>query len=71
MMTFSAKLSFLMHITEVSNKELAAELSVDPSLISLMRSGKRKLSRNPEQAKRMAAFFAKRCTAPYQRQALS
>lgn len=71
MMTFSAKLTFLMHITQVSNKELAAELSVDPSMISLMRTGKRKLSRNPEQAKKMAVFFAKRCTAPFQRQALS
>lgn len=71
MMSFSAKLAFLMHITKVSNKELAAELSVDSSMISLMRTGKRKLSRNPGQAKKMAVFFANRCTAPFQRQALS
>ena len=45
MMPFAEKLSFLMHITETSNKELAAELSVDPSLISLMRTGKRNLPR--------------------------
>ena len=44
MMPFAEKLSFLMHLTQTSNKELAAELCVDPSLISLMRAGKRKPS---------------------------
>ena len=71
MMPFAEKLTFLMHITETSNKELAAELSVDPSMISLMRTGKRKLSKNPAQAKKMALFFARRCPAAFQRQALS
>lgn len=70
-MPFSEKLSFLMYITETRNKELADALSVDPSMISLMRTGKRKLSKNPEQAKKMAHFFAKRCSADFQRQALS
>lgn len=67
MMPFSEKLSFLIYITETSNKELAAALSVNPSLISLMRTGKRKLSKNTEQTKKMALFFAKRCSADYQR----
>ncbi|MGN0494278.1 MAG: hypothetical protein ACI4F7_11570 [Acutalibacteraceae bacterium] len=71
MMPFSEKLTFLMHITETENKELAAVLSVDPSMISLMRTGKRKLSKDPSQAKKMASFFAGRCSAPFQRQALS
>lgn len=71
MMPFSEKLTFLMHITETGNKELAAELSLDPSMISLMRNGKRRLSKNPLQAKKMAVFFAKRCPAAFQRQALS
>lgn len=71
MMPFSEKLSFLMYITETGNKELAAALSVDPSMISLMRTGKRKLSKKNEQAKNMALFFAKRCSADFQRQALS
>lgn len=71
MIPFSEKLSFLMYITETANKELAAALSVDASMISLMRTGKRKLSKNPEQAKKMAHFFAKRCTASFQKQALS
>lgn len=70
-MSFAEKLSFLMHITETSNKELAAALSVDPSLVSLMRTGKRKLSKNPAHAKNMAFFFAKRSSAAFQRQALS
>lgn len=71
MMSFAEKLSFLMHITETSNKELAAELSVDPSMISLMRTGKRKLSKNSTHAKKMASFFAKHSPAAFQRQALS
>ncbi|MDD6188829.1 MAG: hypothetical protein PUB32_04535 [Clostridiales bacterium] len=71
MMPFAEKLSFLMYITQTSNKELAAELSVDPSMISLLRTGKRKLSKNSDQAKKMAAYFAKRSSAVFQRQALS
>ena len=70
-MSFAEKLSFLMHITQTSNKELAAALSVDPSMISLMRTGKRKLSKNPANSQKMASFFAGRCTAAFQRQALS
>ena len=71
MMPFSEKLSFLMQIAGAKNKEVAQALGVDTSLISLMRSGKRRLSRNPAQARAMAAFFAHRCPAPFQRQALS
>ena len=71
MIPFSEKLSFLMHISNVSNKALAAELGVDPSMVSLMRTGKRKLPRNPLFAKKLAAFFARNCPAAFQRQALS
>ena len=60
-----------MRISGTSNKELAAALSVHPSMISLMRTGKRKLSKNPAQAQKMAVYFAKCCSAPFQRQALS
>ena len=70
-MQFFDKLNFLMNITQASNKELAAALSVDRSLISLMRSGKRGPSRKSENVKRMAHFFAQRVTAQYQRHALS
>ena len=71
MMPFSEKLSFLMDITHISNKELATSLGVDASLVSLMRTGKRKLSKNAAMARNMAYFFAKRCSAAFQRQALS
>ena len=71
MIPFAEKLSFLMRIADVSNKELAAELDVDPSMVSLMRTGKRKLPRNPGMAQRMALFFARKCSAAFQRQALS
>lgn len=70
-MSFAEKLTFLMHITETSNKELAAELSVDPSMISLLRTGKRKLPKNNVLADSMAHFFAEKASAGYQRQAIS
>lgn len=70
-MLFADKLQFLMHITNTSNKELAAELSLDRSMISLMRTGKRKLPRDPAQVRKMALFFARRSTAEFQRHALS
>lgn len=70
-MPFAEKLTFLMNLTSASNKELAAEISVDPSMVSLMRTGKRKLPKNKVLASKMAEFFAHRCGAGYQRQALS
>lgn len=70
-MVFSDKLNFLMNITQTSNKELAAGISVDRSLISLLRTGKRGIPRNPEHISHMATFFARRCTADFQRHALS
>ena len=60
-----------MHIANISNKELARKLGVDPSLISLMRTGKRKLPRNPSMAQRMSEVLAEYCPAPFQRQAIS
>lgn len=71
MIPFSEKLSFLMHLSNVSNKTLAAELNVDPSMISLMRTGKRKLPRNPVLARKLSIYFARSCSAAFQRQALS
>lgn len=70
-MQFSDKLNFLVQITQTTNKELAAELSVDRSLISLLRNGKRGLPRKRELVEKMALFFAHRCTAEFQRHALS
>ena len=70
-MEFHGKLVFLMNLTQTTNKELALALSVDPSLISLFRSGKRKQPQNPDYIQSMASFFAKRCSASFQRNALS
>ena len=70
-MQFKDKLLFLMKITQTSNKELAKGLSVDPSLISLLRSGKRKQPHDPNRIRQIALFFAGRCTAAFQRNALS
>lgn len=70
-MLFSDKLNFLMNLTQTSNKELAAAISVDRSLISLLRTGKRGMPRNREHISRMAYFFSKHCVADFQRHALS
>ncbi|MDD5952360.1 MAG: hypothetical protein PUC32_01710 [Oscillospiraceae bacterium] len=70
-MQFKDKLVFLMQITQTSNKELAEGISVDPSLISLLRTGKRQLPRDWERLQKMALFFAGRCTADFQRRALA
>lgn len=45
-MNFSDKLNFLMNITQTSNKDLATGISVDRSLISLLRNGKRGMPKN-------------------------
>lgn len=70
-MNFNDKLIFLMNIAQVSNKELAQGISVDPSLISLLRSGKRKRPTNPIHIENMANYFSTRCPAQFQRDALA
>lgn len=37
-MDFCNKMDFLMKLTQMKNKELAAEMAVDRSLISLLRT---------------------------------
>lgn len=69
-MQFYEKLNFLLTLTGTSNRMLAHELQVDPSLISRLRTGTRGLPRNREQIKAMSLFFVKRCTTEYQRQTL-
>lgn len=70
-MQFYEKLTFLLNITQVTNRMLARELNVDPSLISRLRTGARGLPRNREQIRTMADFFSKHCTTEYQQQALA
>lgn len=70
-MKFSDKLVFLMKVTQTSNKELAEGISVDPSLISLLRTGKRKQPHNTNHIKNMASFFSRRCSTGFQRNAIA
>lgn len=70
-MQFKDKLTFLMKLSQITNKELADAISVDPSLISLLRSGKRRQPQNQKYISAMASFFASRCTADFQRNALA
>lgn len=70
-MLFSDKLTFLLKLTETSNKQLSFVLSCDPSLISRMRNGHRNPPQNPRQIKILANYFAKKCSTDYQRAALA
>lgn len=60
-MQFWEMLDFLMKTTQTSNRMLAQELKVDPSLISRLRTGDRNRPRQLEQLKSMSSYFAKRC----------
>lgn len=69
-MQFHEKLDLLLNLTQTSNRTLAHELQVDPSLISRLRTGTRGLPRNREHLKNMSVYFAKKCATEYQRHAL-
>ena len=56
-MQFYEKLIFLLNLTQVTNRMLAQELQVDPSLISRFRTGRRRLPRNREHIKAMSAYL--------------
>ncbi|MCH1942560.1 hypothetical protein [Holdemania massiliensis] len=70
-MQFWEMLDFLMKTTQTSNRMLAQELKVDPSLISRFRTGDRNRPRQLEQLKAMSSYFAKRCLSSAQRQAIA
>lgn len=70
-MRFADKLSYLMSITQTSNKLLAAELGIDRSLVSMMRTGTRGMPRKKETVRNMAVFFARHSTADFQRRAIA
>ena len=70
-MDFGNKMDFLIRLSQIKNKELAAEMSVDRSLISLLRTGKRGMPKNKLHINHMAESFAKRITTDIQRQALA
>ncbi len=70
-MNFAEKLTFLINITSTSNKQLAIVAHVDPSLISMLRSGKRQVPKNNKYMDAVATYFSKKCVGNYQRIALS
>jgi len=70
-MIFKDKLAFLMELTSTSNKLLAESIMVDPSLISRLRSGNRRVPQNSEYIEAMSFCFATRCKTNYQISALS
>lgn len=70
-MEFSRKLDFLMNITKTSNSALGQKVKLDPSYISRIRRGKRNAIKNEAVITAMADYFARHCTADYQRKALS
>lgn len=70
-MQFYEKIIFLLNLTQSTNRMLAQELQVDPSLISRLKTGARGIPRNKDFIKKMSAFFAKRCTTDYQRETIS
>ncbi len=70
-MTFSDRIVFLMELTSTTNKQLADAAKVDPSLISLIRTGRREPSKNNTYVRALSDFFSAKCTENYQRIALS
>ena len=70
-MQFSDKLDFLMRITNTTNKELSQAICVDRSLISLLRTGKRKQPKNREYIRKMSSFLAQRADADFERHAIA
>lgn len=70
-MKFGEKLDMLMKITDTSNIALARNVSLDASFISRLRRGERTPSKNENYIMAIATYFARNCSAEYQRAALS
>lgn len=67
---FAKKLSFLMELTNTKNKVLAKAVKVDPSYISIIRSGKRIVYNKQTFILPMAEYFSEAVTSDYQKKAL-
>ena len=59
-----------MGLTASKNKQIAEAINVDPSVISRLRSGKRKVPKNAEYTKLMSEYFCERCTSDLQKNAI-
>ena len=60
-----------MGLTETKNRQLGTAIMVDPSLISRLRTGKRKPPSNAEYIKTISEYFAVHCQTPLQREAIT
>lgn len=69
-MVFYEKLSFIMNITNTTNSSLAKNVSLDPSFISRLRTGKRTPSKNANYLKDMAYYLGKQCRTSSQKNAI-
>lgn len=69
-MEFYKKLDLLMRLTNTSNSALALAVSLDPSHISRLRSGGRKLPENADFISPMAAYFSRKIQNEYQKRAM-
>ena len=67
--TLAQKLDFLMDLTQTKNSVLGRALNFDPSYISRIRSGKRKLPKGQPFLEPACAFFARAIREDYQREA--
>lgn len=70
-MEFYEKLNFLLNITNTSNIELAKSIEMKPSIISLYKTGKRKMPKKEATLRSISDYFSKKMTTDYQKQALS
>jgi len=68
---FGEKLDMLMKITNTSNIALARNVSLDASFVSRLRRGVRTPAKNENYIMAMSAYFARNCSAEYQKAALS
>ncbi len=69
-MNVSEKLDFLMNLTKTTNSALSQAVLLDASYISRLRRGERSLRKKEQYIKKMASYFARHCSEPYQRKAL-
>ena len=66
-MIFYERLQFLMNITKTTNSCLAMHISLDPSHISRLRRGERRLVPDAEYLIKMSAYFIKQSLEEYQK----
>lgn len=68
---FGKKLDFLMTITNTKNSTLGRVLSFDPSYISRIRNGSRKMHKNKSIITNISLYFAQVIKEPYQKTAIA